>query len=296
MAQQVERIEAPSRADFETHYAERNKPVIITGVVDKWPAFTKWTPEYLEATGGDSVVPVHFSEDANFRDYYVDAGKRQDKHMEFAKFVEILQNSPDAQQFYMTEFPVRLISPDLLADLDFTDYFDAEVTPYEPCMFLGRNTCMPMHYHGKMEAFLCQIVSDKRITLFAPNQYSHLYCRKWYQAHPLFSNLDGRKIHAGEIDLEQFPKFKKAKPVEVELEAGEMLFIPVQWWHVTSVPDYQVNVSHFFNSKLSRWTFPSPGIQNIAREILDRMRGWNNNPQLKGKHFARKLQKPAESR
>ena len=52
------------------------------------------------------------------------------------------------------------------------------------------------------------------------------------------------------------------------LQPGQMLFIPVHWWHLTAATGYQVSVSHFFRSKLRRWTFPKPGLSVAAREIL----------------------------
>lgn len=171
----------------------------------------------------------------------------------------------------MTEHELRLVSPELLNDIDFSDYLDytdPDVKPFEPLLFLGRDTCMPMHFHGHTEAFLCQLHGSKKITLFSPDQYSLLYARPWYKPSPLFSEMDGRQIHEGHADYEKYPKFKRARPLEFTLEPGEILFIPVHWWHLTSVNGFQVSVTHFWRAKRECWRFPVPGIQVLAREAL----------------------------
>ena len=43
---QIDRVEAPSRQEFEENYVKRRTPVIITGVGTEWRA-RQWTPEYL---------------------------------------------------------------------------------------------------------------------------------------------------------------------------------------------------------------------------------------------------------
>ena len=269
----IDRIESPSREHFIRNYLLQNRPVILQGVMDRWPALSRWTPEYLKSVAGDADVEVHFNETGNFRDYYVDASKRADRNMKFKELVDLLAFDPDGRQYYMTEYKLREISPKLCEDVNFADYFDPDNEPYEVMLFMGRDTCMPMHYHGKMEAFLCQVYGEKKVVLFSPEQYRAVYSRRWFQHHPLFSNLDGRQILAGDVDTDLFPKFKGAKPMEFMLHPGEMLFIPVHWWHVTGVEGYQVSLTHFFRAKLRCWRFPSPGLQTIGREIIDFCRG-----------------------
>ena len=102
--------------------------------------------------------------------------------------------------------------------------------------------------------------------LVSPADYSNLYPGSWYQRYPLFSRIDGRKIHADEVDTNRFPRFPRAKPIEFQLHPGEMLFIPVHWWHLTAVGGYQVSVSHFFRAGIKQWNFPKPGMAVLARE------------------------------
>jgi len=273
---QIERVEAPSRKAFEAKYLNQNKPVIVTGVANQWKAYSTWEPDYFKSVAGESLISVHYHEQGSFFDWYVDRPNRVNVEMKFGELVDVLSGDASGQQYYMTEYDLELVSKELVRDIDFSTYFDPDQQPWNAQIFLGRDTCMPLHYHGKMEAILCQLRGEKRIILYSPEQYAMLYPGEWYKPIPLFSRIDGRQIMAGNVDLEKFPKFGQVKPLEFTLHPGEMLFIPVHWWHVTSVSGYQVSVTHFFKSKLRCWTFPTPGLQNIAREILDGVRSGVN--------------------
>jgi lysine-specific demethylase 8 len=262
----IERLHAPPRERFEREYLNRNTPVILTGVAEHWGAMRKWDVDYLERVAGESEVTVHYRKNGSFRDWYVSAD-REDKRMPFAQLLNLVGRGPGDARYYMTEHSLRQISPELALDVDVSGYVDL-TPPWEPLLFVGYDTCMPMHLHASTEAFLCQIHGEKRITLFSPEQYSRLYPRHWYARSPLFSELDGRQIHAGTLDRARYPRFERAVPMEFELRPGEILFIPVHWWHLTSVPGFQISITCFWKAKFRNWTFPVPGLQMCARELL----------------------------
>lgn len=258
----IERVPLPSREEFERRFVDTNTPVILTGVSEHWPARKIWTPEYFKQVAGDVTVTVHFNEQANFHTWYTNPSQRVDRRIPFGELVDRLVSDPQGDRYYMTEHELNRISPTLVRDVDFSRYVD-QGGVYKPLLFLGRDTCMPLHYHGTTEALLSQITGSKEVILFGPDQFSRLYPRPWYARSPLFSDVDGRNP-----DLERFPKFGRAIPMRFRLEPGETLFIPVQWWHFTRVQGYQVSVTDFWRAKVRNWHFPSPGIQVCAREVL----------------------------
>jgi len=276
----IERIGSPTREEFEG-YVEANRPVVMTDVSPHWGAMKKWNPDYLKSVAGDSEVTVHYDEDGDFTRWYLYPKQRIDRRIPFGEFIDILLDDPDERRYYMTEHEISWISKDLVGDVDFSGLVDLE-PPWEPLLFVGRDTCMPLHYHGTTEALLCQMIGTKKITLYAPDQTPYLYARPWYRPAPLFSRVDGRSLQMGSPDFEKWPKLRRARPLQFTLYPGEILFIPVHWWHLTSVPDFQVSVTTFWKSKVRRWTFPSPGLQVFAREILfktqKKLRGAKSKP------------------
>ena len=257
----IERVHLPSREEFFRRFVDTNTPVILTGVTEHWAARKVWTPDYFKQVAGGSTVTVHFNEQANFHTWYTNPSQRVDRHIPFAELIDRLVSDPQGDRYYMTEHELSKVSPTLVKDVDFSRYIDAGV--FQPLLFLGRDTCMPLHYHGTTEGLLSQVTGSKDVILFGPDQFARLYARPWYARSPLFSEVDGRNP-----DLARFPKFGQAVPWRFRLEPGETLYIPVHWWHFTRVKGYQVSVTHFWKAKLRNWHFPSPGLQIWAREVL----------------------------
>ena len=263
----VARVERPSREEFE-RIQDRNRPVILTGVSTRWPAHERWSAEYLKSVAGDSEVTVHYDQDGDFTRWYLQRPEeRDDRRMPFGEFLDLLADEEQGHRYYMTEHSLRQVSKELAEEAHFEDLVELR-PPWEPLIFVGRHTCMPLHYHGTTEALLCQVIGTKTITLFAPDQTPFLYPRRWYAQSPLFSRVEGRSLQRGEPDLERWPRLARAEPIRFTLHPGEILFIPVHWWHLTSVSGFQVSLTTFWSSRLRRWTFPSPGFQVIAREGL----------------------------
>ena len=251
-----------------------SKPVILTGVSTHWRAMTEWTPEYLKSVAGDSTITVHFDPDANFHRCFLRCflrpWERVGRELTLAEFLDILLAEPADPRYYLGGWKLASVSTGLSGDVDFSGYIDDD-EPHEPLLFLGRDVCVPLHYHGTTESFVCQLQGSKWITLYSPDQYSLLYARSW------FSRIDGRQIRKGQPDYDAFPKFREARPIDFMLHPGEILFIPVHWWHLTSISGYQVSVAHFWRASLRRWHFPTPGLQVLGQELLKkapRARAW----------------------
>jgi lysine-specific demethylase 8 len=258
----IERVEAPTREEFVENWVKKNKPVILTGVASRWPAFQTWSAEHFVEKAGDAKVTVHFDEEGNFFRWYQTGQGRVDKQMTVREVMDILTREPAEHRYYVTEHELRFISDELCKELDYTTYLEPEQT--DPLVFIGRDTFMPMHYHGTTEALLCQIVGSKTVTLYSADQFPLLYARPWFSNSPLFSRIDPRESAAAE----EYPRFRDAEPLTFKLEAGEILFIPVHWWHVTRCPGFQLNVTCFWTAKLQQYTFPEPAFQVFAREAV----------------------------
>lgn len=275
---EIERVHAPSREHFEQHYVKQRRPVILTGVANTWKAYTGWSIDYLDSVAGASEVAVHFDENGNFRDWYNrQHDVRQDRKMPFGELLRVLNDEPPDLRYYMTEHSLHDVSEDLVGDLSLRDYIEDVPQPgvaSGPCLFVGRNTCMPMHYHPTTEAFMAQLTGTKKVTLYGPAEYAHLYPRPWYGQSYIFSQIDWdtqramAKNQPNHMDFERFPKLRAARPLHFTVHPGEVLFIPVHWWHVTSVEGFQLSMTWFWRSERARWHYPLPGLQVCAREAM----------------------------
>lgn len=58
MGAAVPRVACPSALDFLRGYVAPNKPVVVTGAIDHWPALRLWSNEYLAAAAGLVTVAL----------------------------------------------------------------------------------------------------------------------------------------------------------------------------------------------------------------------------------------------
>jgi hypothetical protein len=83
--------------------------------------------------------------------------------------------------------------------------------------FLHRDACC-------VHAASFQIQGRKRFTLFAPSDGAHVY-----------ASLTGNRSSIEDVDapnvFEKYPNFKRARRLTVDVEAGEILVVPSNWWH-----------------------------------------------------------------
>jgi hypothetical protein len=76
------------------------------------------------------------------------------------------------------------------------------------------------------ENLYAQVVGRKRFTLLHRRHTKLVHCHSLLSGVPNFSPVD-----AEAPDFDRFPRFRDAPVVQVELEPGDVLYIPSLWWH-----------------------------------------------------------------
>lgn len=235
--------ELPRRARLGTeeflreHYAV-NRPVIITGMLDDCPAREKWTLDWLAAQFGERQVEVQFGRDAD-ADYEMNslAHKRE---MRFGEYVQLVRSQGKTNDFYMTannSSRNRGALRELWADVPGLPEYLAPAPSGDGFFWFGpAGTVTPFH-HDLTNNFMMQMMGRKRVRLIAPWEtaklQNHRHC---------FTPVDGRAI-----DLARFPALQDVAILECILEPGEILFLPVGWWHFVEALDVTITVAatHF---------------------------------------------------
>jgi hypothetical protein len=216
----IERHANLSRADFQRDYLHANRPVILEGLVDQWPARHLWTPDYLIRRVGDATVEVMANRDAD-TDYEINCNRHRTP-MPFSTYVN--------RAFFAAGNDTYMVANNrflddagrvLLADVPaFPEY----LYPYEPgrtfLWFGPAGTVTPLHYDS-CDILLCQVRGAKRVRFYDPAQRGLLYNNRG-----VFSDVNYEAP-----DLARFPLFARAVAVECVLGEGEALFIPVGWFH-----------------------------------------------------------------
>ena len=232
----VDRRSGLSREQFLDEYYAENRPVLLADVCDLWPARGLWTPQYLVDTiGADVEVEVMADRDADPR-YEVNAEDHR-RTMRFEDYVGKLSASRKGNDAYLVANN-QFLSSDAAAPLweDFTvdpRYLRSDGERGRAFLWLGpAGTITPLH-HDVMNVLFSQVVGRKRFRLYSPVDTPLLY-----NTLSVYSEVDPLAP-----DLERFPLFADATAIEVVVEPGETLFVPVGWWHHVVSLDLSMSVS-----------------------------------------------------
>jgi ribosomal protein L16 Arg81 hydroxylase len=82
-----------------------------------------------------------------------------------------------------------------------------------------------------------------------------------YHYRNYFSQVDPENV-----DRDRFPLFRKAKPIEITVAPGEVLFIPIGWWHHVRALDLSISIS-FSNFRFKNRYPESPFQRNNATRL-----------------------------
>ena len=226
-----------SAEDFLRYHYSSNVPVIITGMLDDCVARQRWSVDDFEARFSDRMVEVQFGRDAD-QQYEMNSIAHK-KQMPFGEYVRLVRESGATNDFYMTannDSKNREALHELWDDMPaLTEYLDGQKGGF--LWFGPKGTVTPFH-HDLTNNFMAQIIGSKKVRLIAPYEINSLN----NQRH-CFTDVDGRNI-----DLARFPQMAGVPVLDCVLAAGEILFLPVGWWHYVEGLETSVTVA-FTNFK-----------------------------------------------
>lgn len=108
----------------------------------------------------------------------------------------------------------------------------------------GQGTRTPAHF-DVADNLLGLVRGNKRVLLWPPDEYPHLYVNPAGARHERNSRMGALE----DVDLTAWPLFANARALRCELNAGEMLFIPLGWFHYVNTTEFTVGINHFWHSQ-----------------------------------------------
>lgn len=231
----IERKSGLSVEAFYRDYVAANTPVILTDVIQQWPALQRWTPAYLREKFGNERVQIMTGRDAD--PSYM---PNQDKHMSeisMATYVDMVEQNSPTNDFYMVARNRNLEKETMQALRDDLQPLPAIMAPdSRPDSYLlwfgPAGTRTPLH-HDPNSVLFCQIYGRKRYWMVQPGEMS------------LILNEDGfySPIDVEAPDLNRYPELQSARVHTFEIAPGEALFIPQGWWHQVRSLDIAISVT-----------------------------------------------------
>lgn len=236
-ASTILRVEDLSDQTFLDFFYASGRPVVIAGEIDAWPALHRWSAEYLSSAVGEAVIEYQGGRTAS-----IDFERYKDDHkqkMPFNQFIDLITAEPGNDAYltaYNSAMNAAALAP-LQADIGRLDKFLVQVPEdLGGMMWIGpAGTFTPLH-HDLTNNLLVQVLGRKRIILAAATDLPKLY----NDTH-VFSLI--KDVTDPNLDLIKFCNLQDIRFYDVTLMPGEILFIPIGWWHQVTALDFSASIT-----------------------------------------------------
>lgn len=228
-------------------YVAKERPVIISGMLEDWAASKVWSPEYFKSLGPDLRVLIK---------EYADSKEIKTEHWTMAQYADFLIKEREVKRPagdptvlpYCHDIPLFSMLNSLAADcepfpVDYLPKWYRQDWWHYPQFFIGpANSVTPLHFDTLLTHNLFfQLSGVKRFKVFMPGDAQFCSRRNWR-----WFSVDPEKP-----DLTKYPDYSKARPVEVLVKAGDILYLPPATPHHVRSLEPSISFNIDFHTKHS---------------------------------------------
>jgi len=258
----------PSPLNFYRDFISYNRPLVIRGGVNHWPAITKWTNQYLKETIGDLPVTVTVTPngyaDAPQGDLFV---MPEERTMKMTDFLNIIDNPESANGvFYIQKQNSNLTEEfeEILCDVETDIIWATEAfgkLPDAVNFWLGDQRAITSMHKDPYENIYCVVRGYKDLVLQPPTDLPWIPYKDYrpaiYKENCQTGNFDVEEINSNSIpwvaidplepDIENYPLYKNSTQYKLRLEAGDILYMPSLWFHHLSQSQGCIAVNYWYD-------------------------------------------------
>jgi hypothetical protein len=228
----IDIVDDITQEEFIEKYLKPRKPVVIKNMAKKWPAYQKWTMEYMKEVVGDVEVPLY---DSSKADPAAPINSSAAK-MKFSDYIDLIQREPTDLRIFLFD-PIKF-APKLLEDyLSPKELMGGFLDKYPNMFFGGKGSVTFLHFDIDMaHIFHTHFNGRKHILLF-----DYKWRERLYQIPYATYALEDYDIE--HPDFTKFPALDGVEGIECFLEHGDTLFMPTGWWHWMKYLDGSFSIS-----------------------------------------------------
>lgn len=234
-------------------YVRSRTPAVFRGMAADWPATRKWSFAHIASLSPEMPVKVVL-------------GNREVNETRFAQstlgaYVELLERNapPEEEQVYLKEFDLLKKFPELRTDLRQELLFPRGAVSSSSVWIGPAGARTGLHY-DLLDNFAITVLGTKRFFLARPGTVENAGALSGkYDAWARLSRVGVAELAADHATADDF--------FVVDLEPGDMLYVPAGWWHEVANLSASMLLSGFFATKtvaVSKWARVS------ARDVLHR--------------------------
>ena len=194
--------------------ARTNTPVVIRGGIKFQRSFQLWSDAYMSEHFGKTVVDVEFEK-------LEDRFGKMPEQWPLSRFIALKSDDAVQDRHYV----VHDLTPAMRKDWQLLKSLACHETAMQMLVmwFSSGGTSSVLHNDGQ-ENFLTLLEGSKTVTLWHQSQAALLYVDEARKQGTSPVNVEA-------VDMVMFPRVAQAKYARVVLHAGDMLFIPKNYYH-----------------------------------------------------------------
>eukprot|EP00794_Sanderia_malayensis_P015359 gene15359-16936_t len=233
--------------DFYRKYVRLSRPVLYKNSASQWPAFKNWQNiSYLKLTYGSNIFNIDLAK--KFRQEEI-----AQKLMPMADYLDIYKtedvclesNASQSEMLKEIHLPTQLQCKELYPEMENINV-----------VITSGDIVTPL-YQAQADVLRISLSGSSSVILFDKADTKHLYHSDYILA-PFASN-----VIPDRVDLDAFPEFSHLPYHIAELQPGDLLYIPKNWWmQATSSGDHRVGVNMWFHPFQHNSQFVNTGEAN----------------------------------
>jgi hypothetical protein len=190
-----------------------NAPLLQAGAFEKWPP-ASWSLDVLEQRFADVPI-VHGTSEISLGEYV-------------ARIRDGL----------VTNRGPFKVPEAIFAEMGFPPFLPSAICEGDgrPELYLTARAGVTALHRDVVDGVLLNLFGRRRFTFFTPDQDKLVYPRSNFTSYQI-CRVDPRRP-----DLAQYPRFAEARAIDVLLEPGDTLFVPVGWFHQVDVEEHSLAV------------------------------------------------------
>ncbi len=254
---------APTALEFLRTYVTESVPFVVRGVASEWACVQRWTSEYLEQRHGEMALTVSLTPDG-----YADAvtkGRFAQPTTEKWTMSQLLDNINRRDEHCFAYYSAQnsCFTEEcgaLAADVDETsvqfvrDAFDARETAAN--LWIGDERSVTTRHADPFHNMYVVVRGLKKFELRPPSDAAVLNRPEWPNAR-WHRNDDGcwnlvDDVNGGSTKWIPHDVKYPGDPLFVNVEPGDMLYIPPLWFHTVKQHDLTIALNWWFDMTYAR--------------------------------------------
>lgn len=214
------------------------QPVVITGGVRSWPAAQRWSPDLFRNEYGDTRVTMRAYHRGG--PAFLQQVVTQAQPTTLRQFIDVIESPREDTYAWALRETHEILEqhPSLRDELPFESVFGQPRAPFSIYLWVGPAEYVTGFHTDEIELnLLAHLYGYKTVTLISP---------EYNEAMAMITDEPVEDGHYSAIDayapnLEQHPQFAQVEQHTVDLQPGDLLYIPAGWWH--RVVSHSVSIS-----------------------------------------------------